>query len=127
MLLLIVVYFGVIWKFFYTSCYVVELTGFPCPACGLTRAGFAVLRGHFHDACQLHIFIYPIIGMAIVAIVKRYFLKQDLKILKKYLVMLLILMVIYYIYRMIRFFPGDPPMSFYNNNLLRRILFLYQN
>jgi len=124
MLILIAVYFAVIWKFFYTSCFLVELTGFPCPACGLTRAGFSVLRGDISTAWHLHPFIYPIICLAGAAIIKRYFLKQGLCSLKKWLIVILALMVVFYVYRMICYFPGDPPISYYGNNLLRKIFSL---
>ena len=126
MLILIAVYFGVIWKFFHSSCFLVELTGFPCPACGLTRAGFSVLRGDFGKAWQLHPFIYPAICLAASAIIKRYFLKQGLLSLKKWLILILLFMVVYYVYRMVRYFPGDPPISFYRNNLLRKIFYLFR-
>lgn len=127
MLILLAAYFGVIWKFFYTSCFLVEVTGFPCPACGMTRAGFAVLHGRFQTAWHLHPFIYLFICLAIAAVIKRYFLKQSLKSLKKWLILILLFMVVFYVYRMIFRFPGDPPISYYNNNWLRKIFSLYQN
>lgn len=126
MLIAISAYFVVIWKFLHTSCYVVELTGFPCPACGLTRAGFAVLRGEFGTAWHIHLFIYPILCLLLMAFVKRYFLKQTLTSLKKWLILILVLMIGYYVYRMIRYFPGDPPISYYGNNLLRKIIALFR-
>lgn len=125
MMIAIAVYFGVILKFLHSSCFVVELTGFPCPACGLTRAGFSVMRGEFSAAWQLHPFIYPILCLAILAVIKRYFLKQTLKSLKKWLILILVLMIGYYAYRMIRYFPGEPPISYYGNNLLRNIFTLF--
>lgn len=30
----------------------------------------------------------------------------------------LVALVIFYIYRMVRYFPGEPPMSYYSGNLL---------
>ncbi|MGL6199907.1 MAG: DUF2752 domain-containing protein [Lachnospiraceae bacterium] len=125
MMIAIAVYFGVIWKFLHSSCYMVELTGFPCPACGLTRAGFSVIRGEFSAAWQMHPFIYPILCLAILAVIKRYLLKQTLKSLKKWFVLILVLMIGYYVYRMIRYFPGEPPISYYGNNLLRKIFTLF--
>jgi len=127
MLILLAAYFGTIWKFFHTSCFLVEVTGFPCPACGMTRAGFAVLHGNFSSAWYLHPFIYPIICLTAAAVIKRYFLKQGLMSLKKWLILILALMVVFYVYRMIFCFPGDPPMSYYRNNLLRNIFSLYRN
>lgn len=127
MLITIAGYFFVIWKFFRSSCILVELTGFPCPACGLTRAGLSVVRGDLHTAWSLHPFIFLVILLAIAAIIKRYFLKQTLGSLKKWLIILLAGLLVFYIYRMIRYFPGDPPISYYRNNFLRMIFSLYRN
>ena len=43
------------------GCPLVWLTGFPCPACGLTRAAKLVFCARFTDAYQMHPMIYPIL------------------------------------------------------------------
>lgn len=43
-LIVLIVYFGAMKNFLYSLCPVVMLTGFPCPACGMTRAGALLLK-----------------------------------------------------------------------------------
>ena len=58
--ILITAYFALGWKYLYSLCPVVVITGFPCPGCGLTRAGVRLLRLDFAGAFGIQPFIYPI-------------------------------------------------------------------
>lgn len=107
---------------FHTVCPMVMLTGFPCPACGLTRAFRALIQGNFAEALVIHPFIYPIAVILIFAFVWRYYLQRSLRPFQKILIGLILLMMIYYLYRMIRYFPGEPPVSYYYGSVLGRIL-----
>nr|WP_294463638.1 DUF2752 domain-containing protein [uncultured Sellimonas sp.] len=120
-ILVLGIYFLLAWKCFYSSCPLVMISGFPCPGCGLSRAGFCLLRGAFAQAWYFHPFIYGIALLAAAFVIRRYVLHREVRSLQKYLILLLAGMLIFYMYRMIRYFPGEPPMSYYPGNLLNRI------
>ena len=114
-------YFLIGRKFLYSLCLCVLLTGLPCPGCGLTRAMFSILQGRFADAWFLHPFSYFILFFVFIFCVKRYFLRKETKSLFKWLVAIFVGMILFYLYRMIRYFPGEPPLSYYYGSLGYRI------
>ena len=67
----IIACFLFLYVLFGSICPVACLTGFPCPACGLTRAGISVLTLRFADAWELQPFIYPILLWLAAAAVQR--------------------------------------------------------
>lgn len=71
-IIFIIAYFVFLKNFLYSTCPLVILTGFPCPMCGMTRAGFALLRLNFGEAFHIHPFIYPIIFMIVIFCINRY-------------------------------------------------------
>lgn len=107
--------------FLYSLCPMVMLTGLPCPGCGMTRAVCSILKGNFAAAWELHPFSYAFLVLALVFVIRRYILQKEIKSLAKYLAAVFVGMIVFYIYRMIRFFPGNPPMSYYYGSLGYRI------
>ena len=103
---------------FPVSCIWVAITGFPCPGCGLTRAGIALLRGEFKEAFQIHPFIYVIAALLVLFLCLSIYPEAESKGVCKYVLVVVIAMLCFYVYRMIFLFPGEPPMSYYRNNLL---------
>lgn len=113
----ILMYFILLKHFFYSTCPLVILTGIPCPACGMTRAGFSILKGNFYTAWELNPFIYILIVFLFFYGLNRYFLHKSYRILKKLTIAALIAFLIFYIWRMYRFFPDTWPMQYYPDNL----------
>lgn len=110
-------------RIFHSMCPLVVLTGFPCPGCGLTRAGFAVLSLDFAGAWKIHPFIYTFIVFIFLFCINRYFFgKQKMPVLRRCMIVTLIAMLIFYGWRMYRYFPGEPPMSYYKDNVLQRVI-----
>lgn len=120
--LLFLIYFAIGRKFLYSLCPSVLVTGFPCPGCGMTRAVFSILKGNFAAAWHLNPFSYAAVILVVMFVVQRYIRRKDVKCLGKYLVVAAVGMLLFYIYRMLHDFPGEPPMSYYRGNLLNRIL-----
>lgn len=106
-------------KFFYSSCPIVTLTGFPCPGCGLTRAGIALLHFRFAEAVHMHPMIYPIAVFVLVFLICRYLLQKPTRFLLKYVVLILAAMGILYVYRMLKYFPNHEPMTYYYGAVFR--------
>lgn len=123
----VIAYFVFLKRILHSMCPMVVFTGFPCPGCGLTRAGFAVLRLDFARAWQTHPFIYPLMVLTVLFCINRYLLKkQKMPVLKNCLIVVLASMIFFYIWRMYRYFPGEPPMSYYKYNVIGRMIHLLQ-
>lgn len=103
------------------TCPFVLLSGFPCPFCGMTRAGFALLHGSFGLAWTLHPFIYVALIWLVILALNRYILKKGWKWVKAAAAVTLSMILIFYIYRMIVYFPDHAPMGYYKENLLWHI------
>ncbi|MBE5883040.1 MAG: DUF2752 domain-containing protein [Lachnospiraceae bacterium] len=61
---------------FGTVCPFAILFGFPCPACGLTRAGLLLLKGSWKAAWATHPCIFLWVALILYLIISRYFLRK---------------------------------------------------
>ena len=104
------------------GCPLVWLTGFPCPACGLTRAAKLVFCARFTDAYQMHPMIYPILLFLFLFFFYRYILGKELPYAVWWAVLIFAGCLGLYVYRMVTQFPGDVPMGYYRGNVMRTIL-----
>ncbi|MGN1267184.1 MAG: DUF2752 domain-containing protein [Dorea sp.] len=121
-ILLVIAYLVFLKDYLYSLCPLKMILGIPCPGCGMTRAVFRVLHLDFIGAWKYHPFIYPIILIFLLFCWERYILrKKDMKLVKRIIIGTAVAMCIFYIYRMIRYFPDTTPMLYYQNNVLNRI------
>lgn len=119
-IMIIIAYFVFGSKILHSICPMVWLTGFPCPACGLTRAGMALLHLDFKGAWEMHPFIYVVLILGVIWGWNRYVCRrQSWKYWKEILIITVILMILFYAWRMYCFFPEVPPMTYDPDNLIR--------
>jgi hypothetical protein len=102
-------------------CPSVILLGIPCPGCGLTRAGRLLITGHFRESFYMHPLLIPvIIGILLVLLLKSTTRNYKLFI-NVYVIIILSAFIIFYLYRMERYFPDKEPMIYRRDNLYSKV------
>ncbi len=102
------------------------LTGLPCPGCGMTRAVFLMLIGHFAESFAMHPLALAWILLAAYFCICRYFLNRKPKGAAVAAIILCVVMVPVYLYRMAVMFPHQPPMVYTPTPIGELILLLLQ-
>ena len=102
------------------------LFGVPCPACGMTRAGFLFLSGNFTESFRMHPLFMPTMVFLMGFILFKFFWTDKIKYMRNLSIALIICFLVLYAFRMVFMFPNHPPMlvnydSIFHNliNLLR--------
>lgn len=109
-------------KTFGAACISQLMVGLPCPACGMTRAALLFLSGRWKESLQMQPLFAALLFGAVLVIIFRYVLKKDIMWMKYYAIIMLAAAIILYVYRMIRYFPHTPPMTYRKENLLYSVL-----
>lgn len=119
---LVILYSVIVRRVFHAFCPQLILTGFPCAGCGMTRAVFCIMTGRFTRGMQLN----PTAPLWILFLgwffINRYLRGVRPKSTTLWLGLVCAVTLGVYLYRMFHFFPGEPPMVYYRNNILRRLL-----
>lgn len=124
---LLALYIGIANMIFGRICPARFLFGIPCPGCGITRTFLLLAQGKLIQASKMHIFWIPMVVLVIAFLIVRYlvFDKEKnilyMKIIKKITYVMLVLSIVYYLYRMIVYFPNQEPMIYEANNLFNVI------
>ncbi|MFI3176383.1 MAG: DUF2752 domain-containing protein [Eubacteriales bacterium] len=121
------IYYVAVKVLFQAFCPMVLVTGLPCPGCGMTRAMLYLAQGEWVRAYNLQpsSFLFAIAG--IYCVLMRYVLGRKIAGLKIIIVILSILLLGNYLYRMTMVFPSHAPMTYRSNNLLSTIIPGYRN
>ncbi len=115
--------FFVLWLLTGSICPMHAVTGIPCPGCGLTRAGLQALTLDFAGAWRMNPFIFPIGVLILIWCIYRYLLlKKPGSWFSWCAAAVLAGLVIFYVWRMICFFPGQAPMNYLESCLACRFL-----
>lgn len=104
---------------FETACLVVILTGMPCPACGLTRAGFSLITLQFTDAWNYNWVIFLIVPLVLYCLACRYLFQCKCKGSLPCLIIIASCLIGLYAYRMIHYYPDVEPLVYHDNNLFQ--------
>jgi uncharacterized membrane protein HdeD (DUF308 family) len=100
-----------------TACLVKGFIGLPCPACGITRAILALLRGNLRES--LH--FYPLLLPFAAVMLGGNLLKKHKRLTKILQISLLGMIFAVYAVRMTLLFPHTEPMTVNGHSLLLQI------
>jgi len=109
-------------QLFHISCLVKSIIGIPCPGCGLTRATLAFLRFDFKAAFSYHPLFWLATPFLILALYGKKPLFNSKKIEITIYIVVGLLFIGVYIYRMLTVFPNTEPMTLNNNSALFTII-----
>lgn len=98
---------------FFYKCPFQTITGIPCPGCNMTTSLYYLLHTDIKRSFYYHALLIPTMLFFVACV---YFRKNE-KIIKILLIIWCILMITYYIYRMIMYFPNSP-MVYDKNSLI---------
>lgn len=101
-------------------CYMINLTGFPCAGCGMTRAAYYLFTGRIGRAVYLQPMIFPVMIFILYCIFFRYIRADKVPGFTRLLIVLVIVMLIFYGVRMYLYFPDRVPYVYTADNLLAR-------
>ena len=106
-----------------TTCFFKLTTGIPCPACGMSRAVFALSKGDFQLGWHWHPLVYLlplILVLLIVKAVSNSTLAATLW--RKIWLALAVIFIGTWILRMLFYFPDTAPLDYYWSSMWGKIL-----
>lgn len=95
------------------KCPIQRVTGLPCPGCNMKTSLYYLLHFKFSLSLYYHALLIPTLIVFVVVLMN---LNKPERI-KKLLIIWAIFMIVYYIYRMIAYFPNSP-MMYSKENLI---------
>lgn len=120
-ILIVIVYCTITQLLFGYICPFRLLTGIPCPACGLTRAGISLLCFDINKGLFYNPMIIPIALLIIYWFVCRYILDKKAPYITGISILLCTALLILYAYRMYNDFPDHYPMEYVSHNVFSPI------
>lgn len=114
-------YYWIVKFLFNAFCPMVIVAGLPCPGCGMTRAVCFFLTGQFARGWAMNPLALGWIFLGLYVGFMRYIKGKKAKGVKIILVVLLVSMIVFYVYRMLTQFPGAAPISYTGGNLIEKI------
>ena len=103
-------------------CPLANLWGLPCPGCGMTRSLVLLLTGRWRESWRMHPFLGAWILFIGAGAAERYLFQKNGKWKKVVLVLLLVGMIVWYVYRMATVFPDVEPYIYIEGNMMERVV-----
>ena len=120
--LLFIALYIIVTMIFGAFCPFVIITGFPCAGCGMTRAVWNILTGNFVLGVNYNPAVLFWIAWGIYFVISRYILGKNSKWVMRTLEIVCVVTLAIYVFRMLTQFPGEPPMTYYKENVLSKLL-----
>ena len=117
----------------HSLCIFRNITGFPCPGCGLTRAGRHLLHFDFQKSFEYHPLFVPLILILVLYSMQLFEIDTKTRLIarlmrdKRFWVLILCLFLIVYIVRIITLYPDRAPMIYDDKSLIQIFRQLLQN
>lgn len=108
-------------------CPLINMTGFPCAGCGLTRAFLYMASGQFKRAAYINPMAFLIVLFLVYCGYFRYIKGTKIKGFKVLFSLLVISMLVFYVVRMFLYFPGRVPYVYTEDNVFSRRIPGYRN
>jgi len=118
----LVLYYAIANFLFGYVCPSMIVAGLPCPACGMTRAGILLFSGRIAESFVMHPLFIPVSVFIVCVLVWR----DKFKHMKTAALVLILILLIVYVFRMVYIFPHQPPMVINGDSILHNIIFLFQ-
>ncbi|MBC8559107.1 DUF2752 domain-containing protein [Fumia xinanensis] len=103
------------------GCPIRNVTGFPCPGCGMTRAYLSAFRLDFQSAFYWHPLWFLAVPLIFAAIFRPQGIFKNKRADNILWISLAVLFLGVYILRMILFFPHTPPMDYNRDSIFYQI------
>ncbi len=121
-----IIFYLCVKQYFHAFCPMVIVTGFPCPGCGMTRAVFFMLTGQIHRSWNLNPLAIGWILLGVWFLYRRYWCCKKMKEVKYLGLLLIIMMLLLYGYRMMHTFPSYAPMVYTRHSILADTFDFYE-
>lgn len=121
------VYYIIIHMIRAAFCPLINLTGFPCAGCGLTRAFLYIATGQFEKAAYMNPMSFLIILFLLYCGYFRYIRGTGIKCFKLLFTVLILSMLAFYGIRMYLYFPDRIPYVYTDRNFLGKMVPGYGN
>ena len=124
-LICIGIYMAAVQLVFHRICPFLLLTGIPCPGCGVTRAFASLIKGDPETAITYNAMIFGWLLLGIYFLVCWDILMRKPVFMNVLLALVCVVAIVYYIYRMVYVYPSEPPMVYYENNIINNVFGLH--